>query len=161
MNRNVSEPIRNQVFNPDQSESIRSRIDPNQIFNQNQSESFRPWIHSNWLWLKIRCGLIRDRIESDWSGLKTWFRIKSDWFLYKILRILRVFSKYFIIITFLNVASYQRKLLYCIPIHSDICIRANANNSEPIRKTFCISFDEKRLKINPINSKTSIRMYPT
>ena len=24
-----------------------------------------------------------------------------------------------------------------IPIHSDICIRANANYSEPIRKTFC------------------------
>ena len=31
-----------------------------------------------------------------------------------------------------------------IPIHSDICIRANANHSEPIRKTFCISFGEKR-----------------
>ena len=40
-----------------------------------------------------------------------------------------------------------------IPIHFDICIRANANNSEPIRKTFCISFDEKRLKINPTQSE--------
>ena len=36
-----------------------------------------------------------------------------------------------------------------IPIHSEICIRANANHSEPIQKTFCISFDEKRSKINP------------
>ena len=36
-----------------------------------------------------------------------------------------------------------------ISIHSDICIRANVNHSEPIRKTFCISFDEKRLKIDP------------
>ena len=32
--------------------------------------------------------------------------------------------------------------------YRDICIRANANNSVPIRKTFCISFDEKRLKID-------------
>ena len=31
-----------------------------------------------------------------------------------------------------------------ILIYSDICIRANANHSEPIRKTFCNSFDEKR-----------------
>ena len=31
-----------------------------------------------------------------------------------------------------------------IPIPSDICIRANANYSEPIRKTFCNSYDEKR-----------------
>ena len=31
-----------------------------------------------------------------------------------------------------------------IPILSDICIQANANYSEPIRKTFCISFDKKR-----------------
>ena len=30
-----------------------------------------------------------------------------------------------------------------IPIHSDVCIRANANHSEPIRKTFCNPFDEK------------------
>ena len=28
--------------------------------------------------------------------------------------------------------------------YSDICIRANANNSEPIRKKCCISFDVKR-----------------
>ena len=41
------------------------------------------------------------------------------------------------------------KSIRTIPIHSDICIRANANNAEPIRKTFCISFDEKRSKINP------------
>ena len=48
--------------------------------------------------------------------------------------------------------------------YSDIYIRANANNhSEPIRKTFCISFDEKRseiIRLNPINSKTSIQMNP-
>ena len=36
-----------------------------------------------------------------------------------------------------------------IPIHSDIYIRANANHSEQIRKTFCISFDEKRVKNRP------------
>ena len=36
------------------------------------------------------------------------------------------------------------ELIRTIPIHSDICIQANANHSEPIRKTFCISFDEKR-----------------
>ena len=36
-----------------------------------------------------------------------------------------------------------------IPIHSYICIRANANHSEPIWTTFCILFDEKRSKINP------------
>ena len=47
-----------------------------------------------------------------------------------------------------------------IPIHFDICIRANANYSEPIRKTFRISFDEKQSKINPINSEKSIRMNP-
>ena len=38
-----------------------------------------------------------------------------------------------------------------IPLHSAICIRANANHSEPIWKTFCISFDEKQFyfRINP------------
>ena len=35
-----------------------------------------------------------------------------------------------------------------ISIHSDICIQDNANHSKPIRKTFRISFDEKRSKIN-------------
>ena len=44
--------------------------------------------------------------------------------------------------------------------YSDICIRANANHSKPIRKTFCISFDEKGWRINPINSVTSLRMNP-
>ena len=38
------------------------------------------------------------------------------------------------------------KSIRTIPIHSDICIRANSNHSEPIRKTFCISFDEKTVK---------------
>ena len=33
--------------------------------------------------------------------------------------------------------------------YSDICIGVNANHFEPIRKTFCISFDEKWSKINP------------
>ena len=36
-----------------------------------------------------------------------------------------------------------------IPIHSDMRIRAKANHAEPIRKTFCILFNEKRSKINP------------
>ena len=90
--RHQSEPIWNQVFNPDQSESTRSRIDPIRISNQNQSESFRLWIHSDWFSLKIRIGSIRAQIDSDWLRLKTWFqigslwclgvnRIKSDWFL--------------------------------------------------------------------------------
>ena len=34
------------------------------------------------------------------------------------------------------------KSIRTIPIHSDICIRANANHSEPIRKTLFISFNE-------------------
>ena len=38
---------------------------------------------------------------------------------------------------------------YRIGIHSDICIRPNANHSESIQKTFCISFVEKRPKIDP------------
>ena len=54
--RHQSEPIRNQVFNPDQSKSIRAPIDPNRIFNQNQSESFRPWIDSDWIGF-IRVGV--------------------------------------------------------------------------------------------------------
>ena len=36
-----------------------------------------------------------------------------------------------------------------IPIYSKICIRANLNSSESIRKKFSISFDVLRLKINP------------
>ena len=44
-----------------------------------------------------------------------------------------------------------------IPIHSDICIRANANHSEPIRKTFCISFDKKRSKLIRTNPKPSFQ----
>ena len=51
-----------------------------------------------------------------------------------------------------------------IPIHSYICILANANHSEPIWKTFCISFDmkggQKSIWLNPIYSETSIRMNP-
>ena len=31
-----------------------------------------------------------------------------------------------------------------VPIHSDICIQANANHPEPIQKTFYISFDKKQ-----------------
>ena len=41
INTNEYEPILNQVFNPDQSESIRARINPNRIFNQNQCEWIR------------------------------------------------------------------------------------------------------------------------
>ena len=44
------------------------------------------------------------------------------------------------------------KSVRTIPFHSDICIWVNANHSEPIRKTFCISFDKKRSKINPTSS---------
>ena len=40
-----------------------------------------------------------------------------------------------------------------IPIHSGICVRANANHSEKIRKTFYNSFDEKRKKIDPTKSE--------
>ena len=54
-----------------------------------------------------------------------------------------------------------------IPIQSELIrylyIRANANHSEPIWKTFCILFDEngeKSIRLNPINSETSIRMNP-
>ena len=47
-----------------------------------------------------------------------------------------------------------------IPNHSDICIRANASQSESIRKTFWISFVEKHLKINPTQSEISLRMNP-
>ena len=43
-----------------------------------------------------------------------------------------------------------------IPIRFDICIRANANHSEPIQKTFCISFDEKQTK----NRSDLIRFNP-
>ena len=50
--------------------------------------------------------------------------------------------------------------IWTIPIYSDICIQANANHSQLIRETFCILFDDKRSKINPINSETPIRMNP-
>ena len=72
-------PIRNQIFNPDQFASIRAWIDPNRIFNQNQSELFRPWIHSDWFWLNIRIGSIWARIASHWKlGFGT-VRIHLDW----------------------------------------------------------------------------------
>ena len=52
----------------------------------------------------------------------------------------------------------QSKLFRFIPISvSDV------NNFEPIRKTFCISFDEngqKSIRLNSINSETSIRTNP-
>ena len=44
--------------------------------------------------------------------------------------------------------------------YSEICDQANANQVEPIRKKFSISFVENRLKINPTQSKTSNRMNP-
>ena len=49
-----------------------------------------------------------------------------------------------------------------IPIHSDICIRANANHSERIRKTFCNSFDEKSrlFRFIPISVSESMRIIP-
>ena len=47
-----------------------------------------------------------------------------------------------------------------ISIHSDICMQANANHFEPIWKTFCISFDENRLKIDPTLSDLIRGNYP-
>ena len=41
-----------------------------------------------------------------------------------------------------------------IPIHSEICIRANPNSSDSIRRKFSISFDVNRLKINPSQSES-------
>ena len=40
-----------------------------------------------------------------------------------------------------------------IPVHSEICFRANPNSFESIRKKFSISFDVIRLKINPSPSE--------
>ena len=50
-----------------------------------------------------------------------------------------------------------------IPIHSNICIRANANHSEPIQKSVVsrlMKNGQKPIRLNPINSETSIRMNP-
>ena len=47
-----------------------------------------------------------------------------------------------------------------IPIHSVTCNQANANHFERIRKTFCISFDEKRSKIDLTYSESTIRRNP-
>ena len=44
--------------------------------------------------------------------------------------------------------------------HSDICIRANVSQSEPIRKMFGILFVEKRLKINPTQFDSIWDFYP-
>ena len=41
-----------------------------------------------------------------------------------------------------------------IPIHSDIYIRVNVNHSEPIRKTFRISFDENQPELELIGIKS-------
>ena len=50
------------------------------------------------------------------------------------------------------------------PIHSDICIRANANHSEPqFEKRFVsrlMKNGQKSIRLNPINYETSIRMNP-
>ena len=43
-------------------------------------------------------------------------------------------------------------LIRTIPNHSGICIRANANQSELIRKKFLMSFVENRSKNNPSHS---------
>ena len=54
-----------------------------------------------------------------------------------------------------------------IPIHSEICIRANSSSSDSIRKKFSMSFDVNRLKINQSQSEifnpnqNSIRFIPT
>ena len=55
---------------------------------------------------------------------------------------------------------FNSETIRTIPNHSDICIRANANQSKPIQKAFWISFVEKHLKIIPIQSETSIWMNP-
>ena len=44
-----------------------------------------------------------------------------------------------------------------IPIHSDICIRVNANYSEPIQKKFC---NEIKFSIRSIQTEFSIRINP-
>ena len=51
INPNESEPIQNKIFSPDQSESIRSTIDPNRIFNQNQTLDPFGLIQSEWIWI--------------------------------------------------------------------------------------------------------------
>ena len=54
-----------------------------------------------------------------------------------------------------NCKDISDKFLLTVRIYTinfDICIRANANHSELIRKNFCISFDEKWSKINPTQS---------
>ena len=50
-----------------------------------------------------------------------------------------------------------------IPRNFGICFRTLPSHSQPIRKTFCISFDEKRPKINPNESeiKFLIRINPS
>ena len=45
------------------------------------------------------------------------------------------------------------------PINSEICFRTILNHTDPIRKTFRISFNTNRLKINPTQS-CSIRFTP-
>ena len=44
-------------------------------------------------------------------------------------------------------------LIRFIPIHSKICIRANPNSSDLIRKKFSTSFDVNLLKITRLNPR--------
>ena len=54
----------NQVFDPDESESIWTRVDPYWIFNPNKSKSFRSRIHSFWFEFKTRFRLILNRFTT-------------------------------------------------------------------------------------------------
>ena len=109
--------------------------------NQNYSDSFRflyPSQHESfrtnlknvlyllwWKTVKSRSDLVRfnPRQQSEWirTNPKPRFQSKSK-------------------------PNFQSEIIRIrtIPIHSDFCIRANANHLESIWKMFCISFDEKR-----------------
>ena len=50
------------------------------------------------------------------------------------------------------------ELIRFISIHSEICIHANPNSSDSIRKKFSVAFDVNRLKINSSQSQ-SIRYF--
>ena len=103
-----------------------------------QSESIRINPRSRWFGLILIENLVSDWlrfIRIDVSGLIGFIRIDLWPFFIK-----RTWRKYRI--------GINSEPIRTIPFHFDICIRANSNHSEPIRKTFCISFDEKRSKIN-------------
>ena len=108
-----------------------------------QSESIRRNPRSGWFGLILIENFVSDWlrfIRIDVSGLIEFSRIdfwpffiKQPWWKYRV--------------------EIHSKPIRTIPIYSDICIRTNANHSEPIRKTFCISFNAKRSKTDPTKSE--------